>query len=107
MIIEALSSTSQIELINKKKFTKVVLDKNSETFVVYVAALVATGADGINVHPSQVPQLVTLQWDKILIKIPTKYTDYPDLFLINLTIEFPKNTSINEHAIKLIEYKQP
>lgn len=29
----------QVELINKHKFAKATLDKNSETFVVYVVAL--------------------------------------------------------------------
>lgn len=40
-IAEALPITSQLKLINKRKFAKAVLDINSETFVVYVAALEA------------------------------------------------------------------
>ena len=34
---KTLLTTKRMELINKKKFTKVALDKNSETFVVHVA----------------------------------------------------------------------
>ncbi len=36
---EALSTTRLIELINKKEFAKAALDKNLETFDVYVSAL--------------------------------------------------------------------
>lgn len=40
-IAKALSTAKRVELIDKKKFAKVTLDKESETFVVYVAALEA------------------------------------------------------------------
>lgn len=39
--IEALPTIKQVKFISKKKFTKVVLDKNSESFIVYIAALKA------------------------------------------------------------------
>lgn len=38
-IAEALPTTRQMELIDNKKFVKAVLDDNSKTFVVHVAAL--------------------------------------------------------------------
>ena len=34
---EALSTTNWVEFIDKKEFAKTALDKNSETFVIYVA----------------------------------------------------------------------
>lgn len=37
--VEALPTTNWIELINKREFAKTALDKNSETFVMYVATL--------------------------------------------------------------------
>ena len=39
---KALSITKRIELIDKKEFAKAALDKESKTFVVYVAALKAS-----------------------------------------------------------------
>lgn len=36
---EALPTINWVELINKKEFTKVALNENPETFVVYIAAL--------------------------------------------------------------------
>lgn len=40
--VETLPITSRIKLINKKKFAKVVLNVNFETFVVYMSALETT-----------------------------------------------------------------
>ncbi len=37
--VEALSTTSWVELIDKREFAKVAINKNSETFVVYMSAL--------------------------------------------------------------------
>ncbi len=54
--IKALPITSQIELINKKEFAKVALDKNLETFIVHVSALEVT-----TIHLSQANQIVALQ----------------------------------------------
>ncbi len=54
--IKALPTTSRVELIDKKEYARAALDKNSETFVVYVSALEAT-----TIHPSWVAQIATLQ----------------------------------------------
>ncbi len=37
--VEALPTTSRVELIDKKEFAKAAIDENSETFVVYMLAL--------------------------------------------------------------------
>lgn len=39
IIVEALSITSQVELINKKKIAKAAIDKNPKTFVIYILAI--------------------------------------------------------------------
>lgn len=39
--MKTLPTTSQVELIDKKKFAKVALDTNLETFVLYISALKA------------------------------------------------------------------
>lgn len=40
-IAEILSITSQIKLLDKKNIAKIALNENSETFVIYIAALKA------------------------------------------------------------------
>ncbi len=39
IVAKALPTTSWVEFIDKREFVKVVLDENSEIFVVHVAAL--------------------------------------------------------------------
>ena len=46
-VVEVLSTTSWVKLIDKRDFAKADLDKNFETFVIYVSALEAT-----TIHPS-------------------------------------------------------
>lgn len=41
IVAKALSTTSQIKLINKKEFANIALDENSETFIIYILALKA------------------------------------------------------------------
>ncbi len=100
--VEALPTTSRVKLIDKSKFARAALDENSETFVIHVSALEAT-----TIHPFQAGQIAALQWDKAPTKIPAEYSDYADVFLSDLAIELPKNTGLNEHAIELVEGKQP
>ncbi len=99
---EALSTISRVELIDKREFDKAVLDENSETFVLHVATLEAT-----TIYPSQAAQIAALQWDKAPTEIPAKYSDYADVFSSDLAMELPENTGMNEHAIELMEGKQP
>ncbi len=80
------------------------LDKNSEIFVVYVSTL--DGAE-LLIQPFWAAQITALQWDKAPTKIPTKYSDYADVFSSDFAIELPENTGMNKHAIELIETKQP
>lgn len=51
--IQALSITSRVELIDKREFVKLVLDKNSKTFIVYVVALKATRIADMAIHSLQ------------------------------------------------------
>lgn len=51
MTVKALFATCLVESIDKREFAKVALDKNPETFIIHIAALKATGANGMIVHP--------------------------------------------------------
>ena len=94
--VEALPITKRVELINKKEFAKTVLDEESETFVVYVAALkTSPGSVGMTIHPSRAAQIAALKQDEAPIKVLSKYADYADVFSFNLAIELPENTGIN------------
>lgn len=52
-------------------------------------------------------QIVILEQDKVSTKIPLKYANYIDVFLLDLVIELSEKMNINEYAIELEEGKQP
>ncbi len=104
IVTEALPTTSRVKLIDKREFAKVALNGNLETFVVHVLALDV--AESL-IHPSRTAQIAALQWNKASTKIPAKYFYYADVFSSDLSMELPENTRMNEHAIELIDGKQP
>ena len=58
-------------------------------------------------HLLQAAQIAALKQDKAPTKVLSEYVDYADVFSFNLTMELPKNTGINKHAIELQNGKQP
>ncbi len=80
------------------------MDENPKTFVVHMLAI---DVAELSIHSSWTAQIAVLQWDKAPTKIPAKYSNYADVFSLDLVIELSEKTGINEHAIKLIEGKQP
>ena len=85
-----------------------MLDEESETFVVYVAALeTSSGLAWMTMHPSRAAQIAALKQDETFIKVSSKYTNYADVFSFDLAIKLPENIGINNYAIKLEKRKQP
>ena len=57
--VKALPTTKRVESINKKEFAKAVLDEESETFVIHIAALEAALA-GMTINTLQKAQILAL-----------------------------------------------
>ena len=62
---------------------------------------------GIAIYPSQAAHISALIQHEAPTKVPSKYTEYIDVFSFDLAMELPENTSINKYAIKLQDGKQP
>ena len=101
--VEALPTIKRFELIDKKEFATVAINKDSETFVVHMTSIMNT----MSIHPARAAQIAALQADKALTEVPTEYSDYVNVFSPNLAMELPENMGMNEHAIELIDGKQP
>ena len=99
---EVLPITQKVEIINKKEFATVALNKDNETFKVQIAAFSVMDS---NVHLFQHAQIALLKAKKVTIL--SKYADYTDVFSPDSASELPKHTSINDHFINLIDDKQP
>ena len=88
-----------------------MLDSESETFVIHVAllssnALPSSSLLELNVHPSRRPQVSGLIAKKAPTKVPAKYSDFADIFSLDLASELFKYIRINNHAIKLVDGQQ-
>lgn len=66
--------------------------------MIYVAALVAT-----IIHLNKKAQIKALIAKEALTKVPPEYLDYADVFSIDLQIELPVYTRINNHGIDFAE----
>ena len=51
---------------------------------------------------SKKAQIAYLKADEALIKVPSKYADFANIFLPKLVTVFFKYTEINNHAINLV-----
>lgn len=101
MTAKVRPTTSNIELIDNKKFVKPTLDENSESFVMHVAFIL----DIILIHLVRGAQIALLLAEKTPTKILAEYSDYANVFSSDLTIELPKNTDMNNHTIELEDDK--
>ena len=96
---EALLTTKRVELIDRKEFAKVVLDENSETFVIHVTSL------DLGIHPDREAQIALLLTKEV--KIPDEYFDFANIFSEEKALVLPECTELNKHAIDLEDGKQP
>ena len=98
---EALLTAVRIKLINKKEFAKMVLDENSETFVVNVAFFNLSPG----IHSDRAAQIAFLLAKKV--RIPDKYWDFANIFSEKKVLVLSKCTKFNKHAINWKNSKQP
>ncbi len=102
---EVLPTTRQVELIGKKEFEAAALDPKQEAFVVHVATLSVHSGD--EMHPSRRAQIAHLKADEAPTKVSSEYADFADVFSPKLAVELPEQTGINDHAIELVDDRQP
>ncbi len=93
----------RVKLIAKKEFTTAVLNLDYEVFVIYIAALNISSDTGDKMHLLWKAQIVYLKADKASIKVFCKYIDFINIFLSKLVMKLSKYTSINHHAIELVD----
>ena len=105
-IEEALPITKQVELVGKIEFATAALDPGHEIFVVHIASLESPNQES-DVHPSCRAQIAALVANKAPTSISSKYSDFADVFFSELLSELPEHTKINDHAIELVDDRQP
>ena len=109
---KALLTTRHIKLVGKKEFVAVALDPEFETYVLHIrsvcsVALSSSSPLNVDVHPSRRPQIYGLIGKKALAKVSAKYSNFADVFSLDLVSKLLEHTRINNHAIKLVDGQQP
>ena len=110
---ETLPTTRRVELVKKKKFVAATLNAEYEIYIVYVASfnsislIASLGSTPLDVHSSQKPQISSLIAEEALTKVPIKYSDFADVFSLDLASKLPEYTGINDQAIELVNGQQP
>ena len=105
-IEEAFPTTKRVKLVGKKEFAATALDPRYETFVVHIVSLENPSQES-DVHPSRRVQIAALVANKTPISIPTEYSDFADVFSLELASKLHEHTRINNHAIELVDDRQP
>lgn len=89
------------------------LDKESKSFMVYIAAPEALFLE-MTIYPLQIPyidsksaQVTTLKQNEASIKVPAKYSEVSDVFLAEKVLVLLKQTKLNKYAIELKNSKHP
>ena len=106
-------TTKRVELVGKKDFAATIFDPEYETYVVYVASLSSTPlivsleSTLLDVHSFRRPQIFGLIAEKAPTKVSNTYANFVNIFSLDLASKIPKNTGINNHAIKLVNGQQP
>ena len=72
--------------------------------MVYIAALSINSNNEI--HFSKKAQIAHLKADKVPTKVPSKYVNFTNVFLLKLAIKLLKYTGINDYVIELIDNQQ-
>ena len=94
-------TTRQVKLIGKKEFAAAVLDSEHEAFVVHISAL-RVDIDN-EIYFLRKASIAQLKIDEALTKVPSKYTNFVNVFSSKLAVELLKHMKINDYAIKLID----
>ena len=89
-----------------------VLNVNSETFVVLVAIweqeeIQIYFKKQIQIKVQSGAQVGALLFDKTFAEILAEYSDYSNVFLVENIVEILENTEINDYTITLKKCKQP
>lgn len=87
-----------MELVKKKKLLSTVSNLKDMTFIIYIASF----GSNSNIHLLCRAQLVFFCIDKTSIIISSKYSNFTDIFTLELATKLSKYNEIIDHSIDLV-----
>ena len=70
--------------------------------MIHVASLESPSQED-DIHPSHKAQIAALVANEAPTSIPIKYSDFADVFSLELASELSEHTGINDHTIELVD----
>ena len=108
-IKKALSTTRRIKLIGRKKFVAAALNLEYETYIVHVrlvSSVTSPSSPLLDIHLLSRPQIFGVITEETSMKVSAKYSDFVDVFSLDLASKLFKHTGINNHVIELVDGQQ-
>ena len=100
MTAETLLTIKYIEIIEKEKFSSIVLDIDNKTFMIYIATLVEQTI--ILIYLLYQAHVILLTSIEIFIQ----YSNFSDIFFSYFTAKLLEYNKINNYPINLLNDKQ-
>lgn len=95
IVANILPTIKKIQIIDRKKFAKTVLDPNKKVFVVNVTTITSEKA----IYLVCQAQIALLKAEKVSVTVPKKYLDYTDIFSKKFPAMLSEHIEINTHTI--------
>ena len=95
--------------MGRKEFAAAAFDPEHKIYVVHVGSVsfnASLSSSLLNVYPFQRSQISGLIADKGLTKVPAEYSDFADIFSLDLAFKLSEHTRINDHTIELVDDQQ-
>ena len=103
-IKKALLTTKRVELVRKKEFAAAAFDSGHETFIIHVVFLRSlSSTQESDIHHSRRTQIAALVANEALTSISTKYSDFADVFSLELALKLSEYIGINDYTIELVD----
>ena len=103
-IEEAFLTTKRVKLVGNKQFVATALYPGYETFVVCVAFFKSlSSTQKSDIHLFCRAQIAALVANKAFTSIPIEYSDFANVFSLELVSELSEHIRINDHVIELVD----
>lgn len=89
--------------MKKKEFAVIAFNLEYKIFIVYIALISSTPLINIDMHLFCKPQIASLIVEEAFTKVFAKYTNFVNMFFLDLTSKLFKFTRINDYTIKLVD----
>lgn len=101
--IKSILTTRWVELVVKKNFVAAFFNLEDEIFVVHIAFLDISDTNKIPLFNRT--QIISLKVNEVATVVSVKYSNFADVFFLELPAKLSKYTKINNQIINFVDTK--